>query len=108
MMGHRQSTYLDIQSRGVEFLRAIYSKADLTLKPKPTVGEEETLRNMIRALGYEAVKTADGQLILKKTPKAQPLTITADGNSEARSLRELFLEAVKREIRENNQPKHET
>jgi hypothetical protein len=46
VMGHRQSSYLDIQSRGVEFLGEIYTKANLTLKPKPAASEEETLRNI--------------------------------------------------------------
>lgn len=37
MMGHTVSTYHDIQSRGVEFLRGIYANAELHIRPKASL-----------------------------------------------------------------------
>ena len=39
MLGHRSSTYHDIRSKGIEFLRDIYNKADLRISKQPREAE---------------------------------------------------------------------
>jgi hypothetical protein len=50
MLGHTISTYHDIQSKGVEFLRNIYARADLRIKPKPTISKNEVVIQAIRGM----------------------------------------------------------
>ena len=57
MMGHKTSSYNDIKSLGVEFLRNLYRLADLSIRPKPLSREqiirifEQTLADIARRAG---------------------------------------------------------
>lgn len=51
MMGHTISTYHDIRMKGVEFLRAIYASAGLSIRPKTKLGKLEMLKEFARLLG---------------------------------------------------------
>jgi len=62
MMGHRTSTYLDVKSKGVEFLRALYAAADISIFPKPEHAAQrvavqilETLRKNIEEMMKKAI-----------------------------------------------------
>jgi site-specific recombinase XerD len=50
MMGHTIDTYHDIQSKGVEFLRNTYARADLRIKPKPSISKNEVVIQAIRGM----------------------------------------------------------
>lgn len=52
MMGHTVDTYHDIQMKGTEFLRNVYTASGLSIRPKTRNNKTETLKEMIRALGY--------------------------------------------------------
>jgi len=56
MMGHTVSTYHDIQSKGVEFLRNIYASAALSIKPRNHYTKIDMLKEMMRAWGLEPEK----------------------------------------------------
>ena len=56
MMGHTISTYHDIQSKGVEFLRNLYTTAGLSIAPKPKGLELDALKAFARGLGLEPEK----------------------------------------------------
>jgi hypothetical protein len=51
MIGHKISTYHDIQMKGVEFLRNIYAASGLSIRPKTQLSKIEALKEIIRAWG---------------------------------------------------------
>jgi len=53
MMGHKGSVYNDIRSKGIEFLRGLYAGAGLSLKPRTTLSELDTLKTLIRSWGKD-------------------------------------------------------
>jgi len=56
MMGHKMSTYLDIQMKGVEFLRNVYAASGLSIKSKTRVSRIEMLKEIIRGWGMKPEK----------------------------------------------------
>ena len=56
LMGQSPDTYNDIQSKGVEFLRNQYAKADLRIHTKTEETAYETLARLARQLGKEPTK----------------------------------------------------
>ncbi len=50
-MGHTVDTYHDIQSLGIDKLRAIYAAAGLAIRKKTALSKIDTIKEMIRALG---------------------------------------------------------
>ncbi len=59
MMGHVLDTYHDVQSKGVDYLRNIYAKADLRIRPKApdemTVAKR-VIKQLIQGFGPESAK----------------------------------------------------
>ena len=51
MMGHTISTYHDIEMKGIEYLRGIYSASALSIRPKTKVSKIDALKEIIRAWG---------------------------------------------------------
>ena len=51
MMGHTISTYHDIEMKGTEFMRGIYTASGLSIKPKTTSNKIETLKEIVRSFG---------------------------------------------------------
>ncbi|RLF09087.1 MAG: hypothetical protein DRJ98_08660, partial [Thermoprotei archaeon] len=88
MMGHRTSTYLDVKMKGVDHLRAIYARADLSLRPKAGSGKLEVLREIVRSLGLDPDK------VLVKEALVEPHRTVVDGLEEA--LRAAIREAMVR------------
>lgn len=56
MMGHKLSTYLTVESKGIDFLRNVYSAANLRIYPKEKVGLKDVLREIIRSSGEDPAK----------------------------------------------------
>ena len=50
MMGHRTSTYLAVKSKGVEFLRALYAAADISIYPKPEHAAQRVAVQILESL----------------------------------------------------------
>lgn len=51
MMGHKVSTYHDIQMKGIEFLRGIYIASGVSIRPKTKFSKIEALKEIARAWG---------------------------------------------------------
>ena len=67
MMGHKLSTYHDVQMKGVEFLRQVYASAGLRIFQKPkTPTLADILKEMIRAKGEDPTKYLKEEIINKK------------------------------------------
>ena len=58
MMGHTISAYHDIQSKGVEFLRGLYSNSGLHIRPKGSLTPKEHLRAIARGFGLSPEEAA--------------------------------------------------
>src|SRR5438094_7791465 len=50
-MGHKGSTYHDIQMKGVEFLRKLYANAGFSIRPQARNGKVDLLKQMARTVG---------------------------------------------------------
>ena len=51
MMGHKLDTYHDIQMKGIDYLRNVYSASGLSIRPNTKVSKIDALKEIIRAWG---------------------------------------------------------
>jgi site-specific recombinase XerD len=92
MMGHTISTYHDIQMKGIEYLRGIYTAAALSIRPKTRVSKIDALKEIIRAWGLNPEE------ILTKEALTRPnTTIITRDQLEERQLHQLSI-ALKQEL----------
>ncbi len=56
MMGHTIDTYHDIQMKGIEFLRSIYTAKDFSIRPKPKLSPLEQMKVFCRGIGIDPEK----------------------------------------------------
>jgi len=76
MMGHKLSTYHDIQMKGIDFLRSTYAMANLRVSPKEKASMTDLLKELIRARGEDPAK------YLKAEIGSAIDMITPEGESE--------------------------
>jgi len=102
MMGHTVSTYHDVQSKGIEFLRNIYASAGLSITPKPKGWELDALKAFARGLGLEPEK------VLTKAALAEPHRIYArpedHEQAQTRVLSIAIKELIKKELLTQEMP----
>ena len=69
MMVHTISIYHDIEVKGIEFLRAEYAKADLSIKPKPETNKMAIVRDFLKSMGLkpEEVLSKEAQSMPHRT-----------------------------------------
>lgn len=92
MMGHTIGTYHDIQMKGIEYLRGIYSASALSIRPKTRVSKIDALKEIIRAWGLNPDE------ILTKDALTRPnATIISRDQLEERQLHQLSV-ALKQEL----------
>jgi hypothetical protein len=92
MMGHTISTYHDIEMKGIEYLRGIYSASALSIKPKTRVSKIDALKEIIRAWGLNPEE------ILTKEALARPnATVIGRERLEERQLHQLSI-ALRQEL----------
>jgi len=103
MMGHTISTYHDIQMKGVEFLRGIYTASGLSIKPKTRVSKIDALKEIIRAWGMNPEE------ILTRQALTEPHRTVIDRNhmeqSQIQQLSIALKQQLLKEIRENQNEK---
>jgi len=51
MMGHKISTYHDVQTLGAEKLRNAYASAGLSIRPRTSINKIEMVKDFARGLG---------------------------------------------------------
>ena len=95
MMGHKQSTYHDIQMKGIEFLRNIYAASGLSIKPKTSISKIETLKEIIRAWGMNPE-----ELLTKKALTQPHRTVISPGYEEdqVQTLSNALKEMMRKEL----------
>lgn len=96
MMGHTISTYHDIQSNGVEFLRSVYTTAGLSISPKSKGWELQALKAFARGLGLEPEK------VLTQAAFAEPhrayMTAEDEEKTQTQTLSLAIKELIKKEL----------
>lgn len=102
MMGHVIDTYHDIQSKGPDFLRSIYSKAGLTIRPKNQLSKLDRVKQFLRDLDLEPEK-----ILLKDAFSAEPHRILgnqeAQDDNDTRVLVRALVDYLKQETRNSSQ-----
>jgi len=96
MMGHRISTYNDVQMKGIEFLRNVYAASGLSIRPKTQLGRIDVLKEIIRAWGMNP------EQILTKEALSQPHRVCAgpagDEEDQVKALSSALKEMMRREL----------
>jgi site-specific recombinase XerD len=95
MLGHRSSTYHDIRSKGIEFLRDIYNKADLRISKQPRESEykRKFTTQILRSLGVNP----ENYLPQRQT-RAEPHRIYAAPGDEENNELSVVVRALKDSI----------
>lgn len=92
MMGHTIDTYHDIQMKGTEFLRNVYSSSGLSIKPKTKVSKIELIKEIIRAQGLNPE-----QILTKEALTEPATTITNQEDNQLRILSNTLRELIHQE-----------
>jgi integrase len=93
MMGHTISTYHDIEMKGTEFMRGIYTASGLSIKPKTTSNRIETLKEIVRSFGLNPDE------ILTKEALAKPHRTVIKAGIETHQT-DTLLEALKQKLKQ--------
>jgi site-specific recombinase XerD len=102
MMGHTVDTYHDIQSKGVEFLRNIYTSSGFSIAPKQKGHELEALKAFARGLGLDPEKV----IINASFSEPHRICVTSDDQQQAqtRALSIAIKELIKKELVTSENP----
>jgi hypothetical protein len=71
-MGHKVSTYNDIQSLGVDKLRQIHASANLSIRPRREIKQAGRIREFVEAIDVSPEKIQRIQEIMVE-PDTKPL-----------------------------------
>jgi len=96
MMGHTISTYHDIESKGVEFLRNLYASSGLRIRPKGALSTKDQLRAMARGFGLSPEEAA--RLLTSSEPHRAYATQEEREEHETRILCDIITEHLKKKI----------
>jgi hypothetical protein len=56
MMGHKLSTYITVESKGINFMRNVYATANLCISPREEASPTDVLGEIIRSRGEDPGK----------------------------------------------------
>lgn len=99
MMGHKISTYHDIQLKGIELLRNIHAISGFCIGPKARVDVYDVIEEMLRAKGY----AVDREQLKRAVSMPHRTVVTPDGFEEERRRmpRNAFFEMLREELRKD-------
>jgi len=95
MMGHKVSTYNDVQMKGIEFLRGIYTASGLSIKPKTRTGKIDALKEIIRAWGINPEEILTREALTRTDSTYLNLE---DRDSQVEALRSALRDLVRKEL----------
>jgi site-specific recombinase XerD len=95
MMGHTISTYHDIEMKGIEFLRGIYTASGLSITQKTAPNRIQILKEIIRSFGLnpEEIMTKEAEVKPHKT-----VIRTGIENSQVETLMKALKQKLKEEL----------
>ncbi len=100
MMGHKISTYHDVQGLGVEKLRNAYASAGLSIRPRTGINRIDMVKEFARGLGLNPEE------ILVKNAFSEPHAKYVDPEERERSDIRALMQAIKADLL-NTQPQAE-
>ena len=103
MMGHTISTYHDIEMKGIEYLRGIYSASALSIRPKTKVSQIDILKAIIRAWGLNP-----DEFLTKDALTRPNATIIGRDQLEERQLHQLTVALKNEVLKEIREEQHAT
>ncbi len=92
MMGHVISTYHDVKSLGVEYLREVYRRAGISIRPQTKASKVEMLKEIVRSLGLDPEK------VLVEEALMEPNRTLVDEGAELDVLQRAVQEWVRKTI----------
>lgn len=96
MMGHKISTYHDVQMKGVEFLRNIYAASGLSIKPRTRISKIDALKEIIRAWGMNLEQILAKEAL--SSPHRTYATPTQREEDQVKTLAIALKESIKKEL----------
>ncbi len=103
MMGHTISTYHELEMKGIEFLRGVYTATGISVKPRTRVSKIDALKEIIRAWGLNPEE------ILTRQALTEPHRTIIDRNqleqSQPNQLTTVLKQQILRELRESKDEK---
>jgi hypothetical protein len=93
MMGHKISTYHDVQSLGIEKLRNAYTSAGLSIKPRSGISKIEMVKEFALGLGLNPEE------ILIQNTFSEPDTKYVDPQERERQEIRTLMQAIKADLR---------
>jgi integrase len=103
MMGHKLSTYNDMQMKGIEFLRGIYAGSGFSIRPKTQLSKIDQIKIMIEAWGMDPNK------ILSKEALAMPhRTVIDPERRQIDVLNQALKQAIIKELQESTKAVYRT
>jgi hypothetical protein len=103
MMGHTISTYHDIQMKGTEYLRGIYSASALSIKPKTRVSKIDALKEIIRAWGLNP-----DEILTREALTRPNATVISRDQLEERQMHQLSVALKQELLKEIREEQHAT
>lgn len=99
MMGHKISTYHDINMKGIEYLRNIYRSSGLSIRPKTAASKIDMLKTLVRSLGYDP-----DQILVKEALSIPHRTVIDPENNDLGILNRILKEIITNEAKKIVQP----
>ena len=96
MMGHKISTYHDIQMKGIEFLRGQYQASGLSIRPKTTISKIEMVKAFAQGLGLNPEEILSREALTK--PHRTILTGPEREHEDLQTLSNAIKDMIKEEI----------
>jgi len=91
-MGHKTSTYMDVKSKGIEFMRNLYASANLTIRSSTKTSKLEILKTIVRSLGMDPEK------VLVREALTQPHRTIITQEDQIKILNKTLKELLRHEI----------
>ena len=98
MMGHKISTYNDIQIKGIEFLRNLYASSGLSIRPKTMISKIDRLKMYAEALGLNP-----DEVLSKDASVKSHRTVVDSESRKIQVLNEALKNAILMELRNASQ-----
>ncbi len=97
-MGHKGSTYHDIQMKGVEFLRKLYANAGFSIRPQARSGKVDLLKQMARTVGASPSEIKEALEALAE-PHRIYATQQERENDEIQAITKVFVDKIRDQLK---------
>lgn len=104
-MGHKTSVYSDMEMKGVDFHRDIYSKAGLCIRPRETGSKIDLLKQMVGSLGASQDEIKEALRSMTAKPHAIHATPQELEDQKVGVLTDLLVDKVRDRLNDSSSPR---